>query len=58
MGQELLEITWDCFKTLEDRIVEEDKEEIIEMKPIAKKEVWVGPELDHFQRVIIGVTEA
>ena len=53
------EVTWECIKILEDRIVEEDIEEIIGMKIITEKEVGVGLEKDYFQRIIIEeMTEA
>ena len=48
----MLEIMWECIKILEDR-VEEDIEEIIEMRIITEKEVGVGVGKDHFQGILI-----
>ena len=53
IGEEMLEVTWEHIKILEDRIVEEDKEEIIEMKFVIEKDVGEGLEKDHFQDTII-----
>ena len=39
---EILEVMWKHIKILEDRIIEEDIEEIIEMKTIVEKEVGLG----------------
>ena len=37
IGEKILEVTWESIKILEDRIVEEDIEEIIGMKIIIEK---------------------
>ena len=59
IGEEILEVTWEHIKIVEDRIVEKDIEEIIVMKTIIEKEIGVGLEKDQFQRVIIEkMTEA
>ena len=39
--ENISEVTWKCIKISEDRIVEEDIEEIIEIKTITEKEVGV-----------------
>ena len=59
-GEEILEVTWECIKILEDRIVEENIEEITGTKIIVEKEVGVCLEKDHFQGILIieGMTEA
>ena len=44
------------FGRQNSRIVEEDIEEVIEMKIIIEKEVGVGLEKDHFQGIIIEET--
>ena len=46
IGEEIVELTREPIKILEDRIVEEDLEEIIRMKIITEKEVEVGIEKD------------
>ena len=46
IGEEILEVTLKCIKILEERIVEEEIEEIIKMKIITEKEVEVGLEKD------------
>ena len=57
IGEGILEVMWEHIKILEDRIVEEDIEEIIEMKIITEKEVGVGVEKDHFQGIIVIIIE-
>ena len=52
IGEETLEVTWEHIKSSEDRIIEEDIEEIIGMKIITEKEVGVGLEEDHIQTII------
>ena len=39
IGEEILELTWECTKVLEDRVVEENIEVIIGMKIIAEREI-------------------
>ena len=39
IGEEILEVMWECINILEDIIVEGDTEEIIGMKIITEKEV-------------------
>ena len=60
VGEEILEVMWECTKILTDKIVEEKIEEIIGMNIIAEKEVGVGLGIDHFQGILIieGMTEA
>ena len=60
VGEEILEVTWECTKVLDDRIVGKNIEVILRMKIIAEKKVGVGPEKDHFQGIIIieGIIEA
>ena len=60
IGEEILEVTWQHTKILEDRIVEENIGVIIGMKIIAEKEVGVGLGKDHFQGILIieGTIEA
>ena len=52
IGEEILEVTWECIKILGDGI-EEDIEKIIGMKIKKEKEVGIGPEKDHFQGTLI-----
>ena len=52
IGEETLEVIWEYNKILEDRIIEEDIEEIIGMKIITDKEVGVGLEKDHIWTII------
>ena len=52
IGEEILEALWEHIKILKDRIKEHIKE-IIGMKIIAEKEVWVGLEKDHFQGILV-----
>ena len=52
-GEKILEVMQEHYKTLEDRIVEENIEVIIGMKGIAEKEAGVGLEKEHFQGIII-----
>ena len=52
IGEEILEVTWECIKILEDRLVEEDIEEIIRMKIITVKEVGIGLEKDYIWTII------
>ena len=42
IGEEILEVTWEHIKILEDRIIEENIQEIIGMKIIVQKEVGTG----------------
>ena len=53
IGEEILEVMWECINILKDRMVEENIEEIIEMKITVKKEVGVGLEKDQFQGILI-----
>ena len=41
------------YQNLEDRVMEENIDEIIGMKIITEKEVGVGLEKDHFQGILI-----
>ena len=51
IGEEFLEVMWECIQILGDRM-EEDMEEIIGMKIIPEKEVGVGLEKDHFHKTL------
>ena len=53
IGEEILKVTSEHTKILEDRIVEENIEVIIGMKLIAEKEVGVDLGKDHFQGILI-----
>ena len=53
IGEETLEVTWECIKILEDRIIEEDIEEIIGMKIITEKELGVGLGKDCIWTIVI-----
>ena len=55
IGEEKIEAMWEHIKILEERIIEEDKEEMIGMKMITQKEVGVGLEKDHIQTIIAEV---
>ena len=52
--EEILEITRECIKILEDRIVEQDTEEIMRMKNITEKEVEVGLKKDIWTIIVEG----
>ena len=56
IGEEILEVMWKCIKSLEDRIIEEDIEEIIGMKIITEKEVEVDLEKDIWTIIAEGET--
>ena len=56
IGEEIVEVTCEHIKILEDRIIEEDIEEIIGMKLITEKEVEVDLEKDHIRTIIEGET--
>ena len=53
IGEELFGSNMRLYQILEDRIVEENIEEIIEMKIIAEKDIGVRLQTGHFQGILI-----
>ena len=55
IGEEILEVMWECIKTLKEKTGEENTEIIIETKVMAEVEIGTGIEKGHFPETLAAI---